>query len=81
MIVDEFFGMTDAQMRDPRYFCTVYFVETEACVHCLFNNEAEMFFVCTNCDPEATKESGPWGWGWRGQCIRCMPNVVPIRQN
>lgn len=70
--IDPYTGLTDSQMRDPRYFCWELMVEAESCVHCMFGNEAEMFFVCTRCHPNATKESGPWTWGFRGHCIKCM---------
>lgn len=69
-IVDKYTGLTDSQMRDHRYFCWVHFTETEGCVHCLFNDEADMFHLCLECNPNATIEIGPWGWGWRGICVR-----------
>lgn len=71
------FGFTDEQYRDPRYFCWEFFCETEHCVHCMYGDEAVMWHVCQQCHPGATQESGPWTWGWRGQCVRCMPAVVP----
>jgi hypothetical protein len=79
-VIDPYTGFTDEQMRDPRYMCWVHWVETISCVHCMFDGEAEMFFPCTNCHPGATKENGPWTWGWRGQCIRCMPDFVPLKK-